>query len=165
MRAVVPVNLRPPSDEIEFGNRFGLVFLALPVGTRGGLRAAARLKAEMDAIKASPQAMVAFGVLNAWAWPARRSSRSAWHLRPQGHRRHDQRPGAAEAALPRRRTDRELMFWVPQSGRLGLGVSILSYNGHVRLGIAVDAGLVPDPGMIVTHFHQELDDLVRLSRD
>jgi hypothetical protein len=59
---------------------------------------------------------------------------------------------------------REFMFWVPQSGRLGLGVSILSYNGHVRLGIAVDAGLVPNPGMIVTYFHQELDDLVRLSR-
>jgi len=57
-----------------------------------------------------------------------------------------------------------LMFWVPQSGRLGLGVSILSYNGHVRLGIAVDAGLVPDPGMIVTYFHQELDDLVSLSQ-
>ena len=27
-----------------------------------------------------------------------------------------------------------MMFWVPQSGRLGMGVSILSYNKRVRVG-------------------------------
>ena len=32
IRAVVPVNLRPDSDVIKLGNRFGLVFLALPIG-------------------------------------------------------------------------------------------------------------------------------------
>jgi hypothetical protein len=31
----------------------------------------------------------------------------------------------------------------------------------VRLGIAVDSGLVPNPGMVVTHFHEELDALTR----
>ena len=41
------------------------------------------------------------------------------------------------------------MFWVPQSGRLGLGISILSYNGEVMVGVASDAGLVPDPERIV----------------
>lgn len=40
----------------------------------------------------------------------------------------------------------DLMSWVPQSGHLGLGVSILSYADAVQLGIASDAGLVPDPG-------------------
>ena len=39
----------------------------------------------------------------------------------------------------------DIMFWVPQSGRLGLGISILSYDGQVRMGVATDAGLVPDP--------------------
>ncbi|MBI4914942.1 MAG: wax ester/triacylglycerol synthase family O-acyltransferase [Acidobacteria bacterium] len=165
VRAVVPVNLRPPSDEIEFGNRFGLVFLALPVGLATAPERLAALKAEMDAIKASPQAMVAFGVLNAMGMAspeiesigvgifARKATAVMTNV-----------PGPQKLLYLAGAPIRELMFWVPQSGRLGLGVSILSYNGHVRLGLAVDAGLVPNPGMIVTYFHQELDDLVRLSK-
>ena len=49
-----------------------------------------------------------------------------------------------------------MMFWVPQAGRLGVGVSILSYAGNVYLGIATDAGLVPDPEAILVGFHEEL---------
>jgi hypothetical protein len=49
------------------------------------------------------------------------------------------------------------MFWVPQSGHLGLGISILSYNGGVMLGIATDAGLVPDPERIVENFKVEFE--------
>jgi hypothetical protein len=52
------------------------------------------------------------------------------------------------------------MFWVPQSGRLGLGVSVLSYAGQVRIGIASDVRLVPDPGALVAEFHAALDDLL-----
>jgi hypothetical protein len=52
------------------------------------------------------------------------------------------------------------MFWVPQSGRLGLGISILSYNGQVLVGVASDAGLVPDPERIVAAFEADLGDLL-----
>jgi hypothetical protein len=54
------------------------------------------------------------------------------------------------------------MFWVPQSGRLGLGVSILSYAGEVLVGIASDAGLTPDPESIVEAVHVEFDSLMQL---
>ena len=165
VRAVVPVNLRPPSDEVEFGNRFGLVFLALPVGLATVPERLAALKTEMDAIKASPQAMVAFGVLNALGMAsseiesigvgifARKATAVMTNV-----------PGPQKLLYMAGAPIREFMFWVPQSGRLGLGVSILSYNGHVRLGVAVDAGFVPDPGMIVTYFHQELNDLFHLGK-
>jgi hypothetical protein len=49
-----------------------------------------------------------------------------------------------------------LMFWVPQSGKAGLGVSIFSYAGQVTVGISVDAGLVPDPHRLVSGFQDEL---------
>jgi hypothetical protein len=55
-----------------------------------------------------------------------------------------------------------LMFWVPQSGRLGLGISILSYAGEVLVGVATDAGLVPDPESLIEAFHTEFDDLMKL---
>jgi hypothetical protein len=54
------------------------------------------------------------------------------------------------------------MFWVPQSGKLGLGVSIMSYNNEVLLGIATDAGLVPDPETIIAGFHKEFEEMMGL---
>jgi hypothetical protein len=51
---------------------------------------------------------------------------------------------------------RSMMFWVPQAARLGLGVSILSYAGQVRLGVVADAGLVPYPSEIIEHFQDEM---------
>jgi len=49
------------------------------------------------------------------------------------------------------------MFWVPQSGRLGIGISIISYDGGVMLGVATDARLVPDPERIVEAFKVEFE--------
>jgi hypothetical protein len=51
------------------------------------------------------------------------------------------------------------MAWVPQSGRISLGVSIISYNGKVWLGIATDEGLVPDPDTIVSLFVDDYTEL------
>jgi predicted flap endonuclease-1-like 5' DNA nuclease len=55
------------------------------------------------------------------------------------------------------------MFWVPQSGRLGLGVSIFSYNDHVWLGVATDQNLAPNPETIVAYYQEEIAQLVALT--
>jgi hypothetical protein len=65
----------------------------------------------------------------------------------------------AEATL------KQVMFWVPCSGRLGMGVSIFSYGGNLWVGIATDASLVPDPGRIVDHLHTEIAELVSLAAE
>ena len=56
-----------------------------------------------------------------------------------------------------------LMFWVPQAGRVGLGVSIFSYAGQVTVGVSVDAGLVPDPHRLVHAFRDELNTLAAVA--
>jgi hypothetical protein len=38
-----------------------------------------------------------------------------------------------------------------------MGVSILSYNKRVQVGIATDKLLVPDPQKLVDGFHAELE--------
>jgi len=53
------------------------------------------------------------------------------------------------------------MFWVPQSARMGVGVSILSYAGQVTVGVSTDEGLVPDPEAIVAAFEAEVRALRR----
>jgi hypothetical protein len=52
------------------------------------------------------------------------------------------------------------MAWVPQSGGVGLGISIVSYAGQVRLGVLVDHELVPDPETIVAGFEAEVQTLL-----
>ncbi|HEX2646422.1 MAG TPA: WS/DGAT domain-containing protein, partial [Candidatus Dormibacteraeota bacterium] len=64
-------------------------------------------------------------------------------------------PGPREPLYLSGRQVSKVMFWVPQSGRLGIGISILSYAGGVMLGVATDEGLVPDPERIVDAFQAE----------
>jgi diacylglycerol O-acyltransferase / wax synthase len=52
------------------------------------------------------------------------------------------------------------MFWVPQAGDIGMGVSILSYNGTVQFGLITDRGLVPDPEAVIRRFRPEFEKLV-----
>jgi hypothetical protein len=48
-----------------------------------------------------------------------------------------------------------LMAWVPQSGRVGIGVSFVTYNRKVVTGINVDAGIIPDPRELEEYMYQE----------
>jgi hypothetical protein len=52
------------------------------------------------------------------------------------------------------------MFWVPQSGEIGMGVSILSFGGRVQFGLVTDAAMVPDPEAIIARFNPEFEQLL-----
>jgi diacylglycerol O-acyltransferase len=54
------------------------------------------------------------------------------------------------------------MVWVPQAGDIGMGVSILSYNGRVQFGLITDRNMVDDPEQIVSRFAVEFDKLIWL---
>jgi hypothetical protein len=53
-----------------------------------------------------------------------------------------------------------MMFWVPQSGNIGIGVSILSYAGGVQFGLIADKRLCDDPQRIIDRFEPEFEKLV-----
>ncbi len=157
LRAVIPVNLRPERPWVDLGNRFGLVFLALPVGIVDWRERIAELKRRMDAIKGSTEAVVAFAVLQALGAASPEVESTA--IKVFGTKATavmTNVPGPRQEIYLAGKPVRSMMFWVPQSARLGLGVSILSYAGQVRLGVATDAGLVPDPGSIIDAFQEEM---------
>ena len=52
-----------------------------------------------------------------------------------------------------------IMFDVPHPASLGLGVSILSYAGEVRVGARADVAVMPDPGAFVRRFAAEVEAL------
>jgi diacylglycerol O-acyltransferase / wax synthase len=161
IRAAVPVNLRQIERGLELGNSFGLVFVPLPISVAGPHERLAELKLRMDRIKASSEAIVSFGVLNAIGVVPRQ-------LHPPAIEFFGSKasvvmtnvPGPREPLYLAGRQIANCMFWVPMSGHLGLGISILSYAGGVMVGVAGDAGLVPDPGWIVSAFGRKLRELM-----
>ena len=55
-----------------------------------------------------------------------------------------------------------MMFWVPQNGNIGLGISILSYNGKVFFGMISDHRLLPEPSAVISRFNKEFEKLLYL---
>jgi WS/DGAT/MGAT family acyltransferase len=164
IRAVVPVNLRPPGPITELGNRFSLVFLDLPIGIEDPFDRLLELKRRMEGIKSSPEALIAFGILNTiGVMPQQMAELVVDIFGSKATAVMTNVPGPRQRIYLAGSPIRQIMFWVPQAGHLGLGVSIFSYAGDVLIGIAVDAGLVPDPDTIVAAFHTEFNDLLRLA--
>lgn len=163
VRAVVPVNLRPLDREPNMGNRFGVVFLALPVGLPSAYDRLVELRERMNQIKHSPEAVVAFGILTAIGSSPEQVQEMAVNMfGSKATAVMTNVPGPREPIYLAGERIRSCMFWVPQSGRLGLGVSIFSYAGEVLVGFASDQGLIPDPQRLIDGYHEEIDELMQL---
>ena len=72
-------------------------------------------------------------------------------------------PGPRESLYMAGSPIREMMFWVPQNGSIGMGISILSYNNQVYMGMMTDRRLVPDPQVITDSFEREFEKLLYLT--
>jgi len=157
IRAVVPVNLRPIEEAHRLGNQFGLVFLPLPVGIEDPLERVFEVRRRMTAIKRSPEAYLAFQILRTIGAAPRQIfdlvvelfGRKATVVMTNVVGPRDR---LALAGVPLR----QAMFWVPCAGRLGLGISVLSYAGEVWLGLNADAHVIPDPRAILEGFDAEM---------
>lgn len=165
VRGVIPVNLRGPDELDSLGNKFGLVFLSLPVGIADARERLRAVHASMSALKRSPEALVVYGLLRTFGRAADPLLDTAVNLLgSKATAVMTNVPGPREPVYFCGQPIRSIMFWVPQSGHLGLGVSVLSYAGEVRVGVATDAGLVPDPDAIVGAYQEAVGELMREAR-
>jgi diacylglycerol O-acyltransferase / wax synthase len=155
-RAVVPVNLRPPEESGQLGNRFGLVFLNLPIGVEDPIKRLLVLRRRMNEIKDSPEAVVAFGILNIIGMtPAQIEKIIISIFGMKGTTVMTNVPGPRQKLYLAGGKIDSLIFWVPHPDNLSLGVSILSYAGEIMIGVATDAQIVPDPQLIIAAFQEE----------
>lgn len=164
LRATVPVNLRPLEHAKKLGNHFGLVFLELPVGEHNPIRRVERVAECMNNLKNSRQAIVAFGLLAALGIAPSQVQGLALELfSRKATAVATNVPGPQQPLYLAGCTLREMMFWVPQTGSIGVGISILSYNGRVHFGLIADAKLIPDPDAVISRFGAEFDKLLYLA--
>ncbi|MGA0264751.1 MAG: WS/DGAT/MGAT family O-acyltransferase [Lysobacterales bacterium] len=163
IRATVPVNLRPLEHAKDLGNHFGLVFLDLPLGLESPLERLYAVNERMTQLKSSRQAAVTFGFLAALGMgPSALQKPVLDVLSQKASAVLTNVPGPREPIYLSGTRIEELMFWVPQNGQIGLGISILSYNGQVFFGLITDSRLVSDPRNIIDRFKPEFEKLLYL---
>ena len=157
-RATVPVNMRTPEEMGQLGNKFGLVFLSLPISSADPLQRLSEVHLRMEELKSSSEAGVILAALNVVGLSTRQIQDLVVSiLAKKATTVLTNVPGPPIPLFLAGREIEDLMFWVPQAGRLGMGISILSYAGKIYVGVATDVKLVPDPDRVIDHFYREID--------
>ena len=166
LRAMVPVNLLPSGVKSDGGNHFGLVYLTLPIAVEDQVERIARLRKEMDAIKASPEAFISYGVVGLLGTlPANIERTVLETLCNMASLVVTNVPGSRIANTLAGQPVHRVMFWVPEAAGISLGISILSYADKVQVGVLADANLVPDPELLAAAFDVEMADLIAIERE
>ena len=164
LRAMVPVNLRKADKEEKLGNAFGLVPLVLPIGIEDPLARLHEVRRRMDELKGGYQALVAMAVLGVLgATPKQMQNEIQNYFAKKATAVMSNVPGPQSPLYLAGSQLDQIMFWVPQSGDIGVGVSILSYNGGVQFGIVTDDAVADDPHDIIRRFAPEFEKLVLLA--
>jgi diacylglycerol O-acyltransferase len=160
IRAGLSVNLRSPEAELEPGNQAGAMLVSLPIGMAHPLERLFEVKRTMDALKSSPEGAMIYGLLNALGMaPAETQAALVESFCTRDTAMMANVPGPRETIHLAGAPLETLLFWVPALGGVGLNLNIVSYAGQVRLGVATDEGLVPDPEVIVAEFQVEFEAL------
>ena len=164
IRAMVPVNLRPLDQAWKLGNRFGLAPLVLPIGVANPVERVYAVHARMAELKGSYQPLLAFTILamtGILIKPVQDTVLGLFSSKTTAVMTNV--PGPAVALKLCGSTLRQSMFWVPASGDVGMGVSILSYGGGVQFGLITDERLCPDPQAIIDRFEPEFETLLMVT--
>jgi len=156
IRAMVPVNLRSAQDQHQLGNKFGLAPVLLPLGLDHPVERVYEVRKRMADMKGGFQPLLSMGLLGlggAVTQPGQdllinlfASKTTAVVSNVMGPRSKLRFCGA---------TIEQDLFWVPQAGSVGVGISIFSYGGHVQFGLMADTALCPRPHDIVDRFEPE----------
>lgn len=160
LRAAVTFNLREKANAFQLGNEFGLVAVDLPTNVGDAVTRLQQSSARMTAIKRShqPRATMAFlsiagclpTALQHFALNLFTSKGSVVLTNIEG-------PGGRRYLAGSRMTD--LICWVPQAGKLGVGLAFISYAGQIQLALFVDKEQVPDPERLMELTYAAFDEL------
>ncbi len=161
VRAIVPVNLRPAGHDDALGNHFGLVFLDLPLGIANPLARLYEVSRRMRELRHSSQPVLVLGLLGAVGMGPKLIEEQVLDvLSRNASMVITNVPGPREPLYLAGARLAEHVFWVPQAGNIGIGISILSYAERVHFGVIADKHLVADPHAVVDRIPLEFDTLL-----
>ncbi len=159
-RLAVPVNLRPYQEEIQLGNQFAVVFLKLPLDVTDPVTRLAAVRARMERVKASPEALAnALVIRLVGSLPNGLEQGLLRLLGLKATAVLTNVPGPEEPLYLANAPLAEVLAWVPQVTSIGIGVCVLSYAGTITIGVTTDQGVVADPAELVAGLEAEIAEL------
>lgn len=159
-RLAVPINLRPYQEEIRLGNEFAVIFLRLPLDIADPVARLAAIRARMEQVKASPEAVANLllirlvGRLPHWL-----ERGILWLFGTKATAAMTNVPGPEEPLYLAGAPLTRVLAWVPQITSIGIGICVLSYAGAVTVGVTTDSGVVADPWELVAGLEAEIVEL------
>ncbi len=168
VRTMVPVSVRRRGERGVYNNRVSAVFAGLPVGLIDPIRRLATIRAEMDGVKQSKQAVAGdvLSSLSGFAPPlllALGSRLVTLSPRLNMHTATTNVPGPQQPVETLGRRMLESYPFVPVVGSIRIVVAIFSYDGGLYFGVTGDYDGAPDIDVLTEGIGQGMRDLLTLA--
>ncbi len=167
IRTMVPVSVRRRGEKGIYNNRVTAVFASLPVGLLDPKQRLAAIRAEMDGIKQSKQAIAGdvLSSMSGYAPPlllALGSRLVTLSPRLNMHTATTNVPGPQQPVQTLGRRMLQSYPFVPVVGSIRIVVAIFSYDGGLYFGVTGDYDGAPDIDVLTSGIEAGMDDLLAL---
>ncbi len=161
IRVVVPVNIRKKDEKIRVHNKIGMLSIELPVHIKDCGERIRYIRDKTELLKHSIEPVLIYNLMNILAdvIPPKLEQQFAEFIGTKITGVITNVPGPREQIFLAGEKVKDIMFWVPQTSPLGVGVSIISYNNKVCLGVVTDVNLVKDTDAIVEGYYKEFEQM------
>ncbi|KAL9965655.1 hypothetical protein ACROYT_G029492 [Oculina patagonica] len=161
MWASVPVDIRASTKSVKLKNKFALVFLRLPIVAKNAVDRLLATKQRMDIIKTSAEPLVTATTVQLLMMLPECISRTLidFFSRKMSCVLSNV-PGPQQTLYLGGQKIAQGIFWVPQRANIGVGLSIFSYGGGIRVGVYSDECVIPHPKEVVEGFEKNFWQLV-----
>jgi diacylglycerol O-acyltransferase len=170
LRTMVPVSVRRRGETGVYNNRVSAVFASLPVGREDPVQRLASIRAEMDGVKQTKQAVAGdvLTSLSGFAPPlllALGSRLVTASPRLNMHTATTNVPGPQQPVHTLGRRMLESYPFVPVVGSVRIVVAIFSYDGGLYFGVTGDYDGAPDIELLTSGIGSGMDELLACARE
>jgi len=124
----------------------------------------AEVRACMDRLKESPEALTANRLIRALAFaPPAVQNALIRQFGGMATAVISNVPGPADARFLAGQKIEDVMFWAPQSGYVPLGITVHSFAGQVYVGVSADQKIMANPDAFMIAFHAEYAEMLALA--
>jgi diacylglycerol O-acyltransferase / wax synthase len=166
VRTLVPVSVRTPGERGTYNNRVSAMIAELPVGLADPIERLEAIRAQMDGLKESKQAvagevltslsgfapslLLALGTRVAMRIPQRNVNTVTTNV-----------PGPQQQLFACGRPMIEAFPFVPLASSVRIGVAIFSYNGMLNYGVTGDYDTAPDISVLTSGVEAGMTELLK----
>jgi diacylglycerol O-acyltransferase / wax synthase len=168
IRTMVPVSVRRRGERGVYNNRVSAVFARLPVGLLDPVARLERIRAEMDGVKESKQAVAGdvLTSLSGFAPPGLLALGSRLVTLSPRLNMHTATTNVPGPQQPVQTLGRRMLVsypFVPVVGSIRIVVAIFSYDGGLYFGVTGDYDGAPDIDVLTAGIGRGMDELLRLA--